>query len=440
MKYLTLLLLTLSITFCSTTSNKEGGEGSSEFELESKGGKWVRIERFKNSGGIRARGEVKAECGGAKCNEEQVSKFAPAKIKSLPKQGIWEEFLQFEQEGSTPENPKFKSILDSTGEYVEGKKVGIWKKPDPENPSRSIGEVQWVDGKKEGIAKTFDKSGTVLSETEFHDDKKNGVYWKKTSKGEWLEKGSHKDNEEDGPWTYHFTGSDGNGIKTSVSFLNGKKNGLETNFYKDGKIESQGNYVSGSRNGPWKLFGNKENVLAEGSYSPKAGVAEDAEIKYERSGVWKEYYPDGKLFGSGPRKHTRTGAWKFYYNNGQVGYDGIMANESMFETAKIFDKEGKILGDGKLFFSLVKIDETTNDLKLNYKPSIPFTYFYPSGKKRIVIRSNDDATEYTEEGKEFGKGPVDQSGKKNGCWMVNGKKEYYMLDSPKPKLTPTQCQ
>jgi antitoxin component YwqK of YwqJK toxin-antitoxin module len=295
MKYLTLLLLTLSITFCSTTSNKEGGEGSSEFELESKGGKWVRIERFKNSGGIRARGEVKAECGGAKCNEEQVSKFAPAKIKSLPKQGIWEEFLQFEQEGSTPENPKFKSILDSTGEYVEGKKVGIWKKPDPENPSRSIGEVQWVDGKKEGIAKTFDKSGTVLSETEFHDDKKNGVYWKKTSKGEWLEKGSHKDNEEDGPWTYHFTGSDGNGIKTSVSFLNGKKNGLETNFYKDGKIESQGNYVSGSRNGPWKLFGNKENVLAEGSYSPKAGVAEDAEIKYERSGVWKEYYPDGKL-------------------------------------------------------------------------------------------------------------------------------------------------
>jgi antitoxin component YwqK of YwqJK toxin-antitoxin module len=440
MKYLLFSLVTLSLAFCSTTSNKEGGDGSSEFELISKSGKWIRIERFKNSGGTRAKGEVKVECGGAKCTDEQVSKFAPAKIKSLVKNGTWEEYLQFEQEGSTPENPKFKSVLDSTGEFVDGKKVGLWKKPDPESPARTIGEIPWVDGKKEGIARAFDKSGVVTSETEYHDDKKNGPYWKKNSKGEWLEKGNNKDNEEDGPWNYYFTGNDGNGVKTSVSFSKGKKTGQETNFYKDGKIESQGNYVDGSRNGHWKMFGNKDNILAEGNYSPKAGVAEDAEIKYERNGIWKEYYADGKLFGTGTRKHTRTGAWKFYYNNGQIGYDGVMANESMFETAKMYDRDGKILGDGKLFFSLVKIDETTNDLKLNYKPSIPYTYFYPSGKKRIVIRSSEDATAYSEEGKEIGKGPVDQSGKKNGCWMIDGKKEYYMLDSPKPKLTPTQCQ
>jgi len=418
----------------------DGGEGSNEFELITKSGKFIRIERFKNSGGIRAKGEVKAECGGAKCTEDQVSKFAQPKIKSLVKHGSWEEYLQFEQEGSTAENKKFKSTMDSYGEYVDGKKVGIWKKPDAENPSRTIGEVPWVDGKKEGIAKTYDKSGVVNSETEYHDDKKEGPYWKKNSKGEWLEKGAFKNNEEHGPWTYHFTGSEGNGIKTAVSFLNGQKSGQETNYYKDGKIESQGNYTNGARTGEWKMFGPKENLVAEGSYSLKAGVAEDAEIKYERTGIWKEYYADGKLFGQGTRKHTRTGNWKFYYNNGQVGYDGIMANESMFETAKVYDKNGSILGDGKLFFSLVKIDETTNDLKLNYKPAIPYTYFYPSGKKRIVIRDKDDATEYSEDGRELGRGSVDPSGRKMGCWTIGGKKEYYMLDSPKPKLTPTQCQ
>jgi len=430
----------LTISFCSTLGNKEGGEGSDEFSLETVGGKLIRIERFKNSGGLRAKGEVKAECGGAKCSEDQISKFAPPKIKSLPKHGKWEEYLQFEQEGSTTEKPKFKSTLDSYGEFQDGKKVGIWRKPDPDNLSKTIGEVIWVDGKKEGIAKTFDKSGIVLSETEFRDDKKNGVYWKKNSKGEWIEKGSFKNNEEDGAWTYYFTGADGNGIKTTVSFSNGKKSGLEINYFKDGKVESQGNYIDDVRIGFWKFFGNKDNVLAEGNYSKKEGVADDVEIKYERTGIWKEYYPDGKLFGTGPRKHTRTGAWKFFYNNGQVGYDGIMANESMFESAKTFDRDGKILGEGKLFFSLVKIDETINDLKLNYKPSIPYTYFYPSGKKRIVIRSTDDATEYSEDGKELGKGPVDPSGRKMGCWNISGKTEYYMLDSPKPKLTATQCK
>ena len=80
------------------------------------------------------------------------------------------------------------------------------------------------------------------------------------------------------------------------------------------------------------------------------------------------------------------------------------------------------------------------DAKLNYKPAIPYTYFYPSGKKRIVIRDKDDATEYSEDGRELGRGSVDPSGRKMGCWTIGGKKEYYMLDSPKPKLTPTQCQ
>src|SRR5690606_33418542 len=156
---------------------------------------------------------------------------------------------------------------------------------------------------------------------------------------------------------------------------------------------------------------SKGNVLAEGSYSKKDG-SENLDIKYERTGIWKEYYPDGKLFGIGPRKHTRTGEWKFYYNNEQLAYQVIMANEVMLDTAKIYDKTGKILGDGKLFFSLVKIDDESKDLKLNFKPSIPFTYFYPNGKRRIVIRTAEDATEYSADGKELGKGPVDPQGRK----------------------------
>lgn len=436
-KLLYLTIATLLIQ-CSGASVKDGS-GDQEFELKLTKGKWIRTERFKNSNGIRAIGEVKAECGGTKCTDDQVAKFAPAKIKSLPKHGAWEEYIQFEQPGSTAENPIYKSTLDQIGEYVDGKKIGIWKKPDPESPQKFLAETPWVEGKKEGVAKTFDKQGNVTSETTYVDDKKNGPYYRKNNKGEWVEKGAFKDNEEDGEWTYYFVGADGNGIKTKVSFANGLKNGLEINYYKDGAVESQGSYSSDIRSGLWKMFGAKGNILAEGNYSKKEN-SENLDIKYERSGIWKEYYADGKIFGTGPRKHTRTGEWKFYYKNGQIGYHGNMANESMLESAKVYDNTGKILGEGKLFFSLVKIDEETQDLKLNYKPSIPYTYFYPSGKKRMVIRSTEDATEYSEDGKELGKGPVEPQGRKMGCWTIGGKPEYYMIDKPMPKMTPSQCK
>lgn len=423
---------------CSGGSVKDPS-GDQEFELNFKSGKWIRTEKFKNSGGLRAEGPVKAECGGTICTQDQISKFAPAKIKSLPKHGIWEEYIQFEQEGSTPEKPKFKSTLDQTGEYIDGKKTGLWRKPDPDNKQKTLAETPWLDGKKNGVAKSYDKQGNITSETEYKEDLKDGAYFRKNSKGEWIEKGSFKNNEEEGEWLYYYLGADGNGIKSKVNFKNGEKVGIEYNYYKDGAVESQGGYIAGIRSGPWKMFGSKGNLLAEGDYGKKEG-SENLEIKHERVGIWKEYYNDGKLFGTGPRKHTRTGQWKFYYNNGQVAYDGIMANESMFETAKIYDKTGKILGDGKLFFSLVKIDEESQDLKLNYKSSIPFTYFYPSGKRRIVIRTSDDATEYAENGSVLGSGSVDPQGRKMGCWTISGKKEYFMLDNPKPKLTPTQCK
>lgn len=93
----------------------------------------------------------------------------------------------------------------------------------------------------------------------------------------------------------------------------------------------------------------KGNILAEGNYSKKEN-SENLDIKYERTGIWKEYYADGKIFGTGPRKHTRTGEWKFYYKNGQIGYHGNMANESMLESAKVYDNTGKILGEGNFSF------------------------------------------------------------------------------------------
>lgn len=436
-QFIFLPTLCLLFTCASFSRSDSGSPNSPEFELVWEAGKLIRIERFKNSGMIRGRGAVKAECSGSPCSKEQVEKFAPPKIKALPKHGKWEEYLQFEQAGSTPEKPQFQSSLDWTGEYLDGKKVGVWRKPSETDPSKSIAIMPWVDGKKDGLAQSFDTEGNVVSETDFKNDKKNGPYWRKNSKGLWVEKGSFLDDEEEGVWTtYHL--DEGNGIKSTCSYKLGKKQGLETNYHTNGAVESQGNYTLDARTGAWKQFNSKGVLIAEGGYSAKEG-ATGSEPKFERTGIWKEYYGDGKLFGTGARKHLRTGNWKFYYNNGQLAYDGIMSNESMLESAKVFNENGAPIGEGKFFYSLVKIEEETQNIKINFKPSIPFIYFYPSGKKRIVIRSAEDATEYDENGSTIGSGPVDPQGRKMGCWVVSGKKMYYMLDNAKPNFTDKQC-
>lgn len=435
------ILLLISITLvnfnCSSVSNKSQKD-LPEFELVWEGENLLRVERFKNTGNLRAKGPVRAECSGKPCTKEQVALFAPPKIKSLPKQGSWEEFLQLnDADLSTPDNQVFKSVLDQYGEYVDGKKQGIWKKPDPQNKSTTLATTPWLDGKREGVAQSFGSDGQILSETEYKSDKKNGPYWRKNSKGEWVERGTYIEDEEDGIWNVHYMGNTGNGIKTTVSYKLGKKQGLETNYYFDGKIESQGNYTADARTGSWKLYYDTGSIYAEGMYSAKEGSGDS---KYERTGVWKEYFRDGKLFGTGPRKHTRTGSWKFYYKNGQIACDAIMANESQLDSARIWNQSGVPTGEGKLQFSMIKINEESDDLYLNFRPSIPFIYFHPEGGRRLVITSEENATEYDEGGKALGTGPVTAQGKKNGCWTYKGSKLFFMNDNPNPKFTENQCK
>jgi len=409
-----------------------------EFSLVWESGKLLRIDRFRNSGVVRGKGGVKAECSGATCTKAQTEQFPPARIKGLAKHGFWEEFTQSEDPDlSTPDNKVFRARIDQIGEYVDGKRVGVWKKPDPDDPKIILATVPWVDGKREGISQSFSREGNLLSEVEFKNDKKTGAYWRKNSRGEWVEKGSYVDDEEDGLWTTYFTGNEGNTIKSTSSYKLGKKQGLETNFYPNGRIESQGNYTAYARTGAWKLYNSQGQLTSEGNYSAKEGGGEG---QFERTGVWKEYYPNGNLFGVGTRKHTRQGNWKFYYSNGQLAYDGVMANEAQLESAKIFSDSGVALGEGKIQFSLIKIDEESGNLRLNYRPSIPFIYFYASGKKRLVIRSEDDATEYDESGAVLGTGPVTSQGKKNGCWTVDGKKIFFMNDASNPRFTEMQCK
>jgi antitoxin component YwqK of YwqJK toxin-antitoxin module len=94
-------------------------------------------------------------------------------------------------------------------------------------------EVSYVDGKKEGICKTWFESG-ALNEIRYY-----------------------KNNEMDGTWVVYNEA----GVKTSVA-----------------------NYKNGFKHGKWLIWNDKGSLIYRLSY--KNG---------EKSGVWKNYDDEGKL-------------------------------------------------------------------------------------------------------------------------------------------------
>lgn len=82
-----------------------------------------------------------------------------------------------------------------------------------------------------------------------------------------------------------------------------------------------------------------------------------------------------------------------------------MMNEFMMSSAEAYNKEGQLIGKGKLQFSIMNIDEATNELKASYKPDIPFT-FYKNGKNNYEILSESKAIEYDDNGSKTGEGPI----------------------------------
>lgn len=450
-KGIALVLVVLGSLACSSSG---GGKDSKTLPVLSLEEPNIRIERFEDNRELSKKGPVILK----KKDGKQLS-FAEAKkagflaIKEFPAHGEW---VEYTREKITGDDLRVATFVISTyeqGNYVEGKREGLWKRFDYKT-KKLIGEFEFANGVRHGLAKIYSLQGALISEEEFVEGKRHGKsYLKSPQDGHFIEEGQFKDGEKHGKWTFFHAGK--GTVRQTVHYVNGLLEGEETNYYDNGtSISSQGMNRNDARTGIWKLFYEDGTLKAEGSYRGlsqeeiKKAMDDAAKrndtgfrlVKFEQNGVWKEYYPNGQLFGTGPRKKTREGRWTIYYNDGKVRYIGDLTKEVIFTTAQIFDRTtGNKIGEGKLFFSIVSIDEETKDLKDSYRPDIPFTYYHPNGKKRFEIQSADLAIEYDENGKELGRGGSDAQGRKNGCWKEGGKVTYYMLGIARHNMTAHQC-
>lgn len=266
-------------------------------------------------------------------------------------------------------------------------------------------KTPFVDGLEQGIAREYDIDGKIIQiitykkgyvvERErinrYDSDTLPHGKWKWFYEDENLsQEGIFKHGLKDG----YFKEYDRNGdLISATKFVDGEKIekaeelaklDVRTDYYPNGKVKVVGTYKDGIPQGVRREYNEegqveKSYIFLNGRIIGE-GIFTDAGLK---EGLWKEYYPDGKLKATGNYISDRkNGSWKYFYNSGQLEQLGVYVNG--------------------------KADSTWN-------------WYYPSGKllrHEIFIDGLSDGmmTEYTEDGKIITQGDYIE-GKEEGFWF-----------------------
>ena len=172
-----------------------------------------------------------------------------------------------------------QDTLNRTDE--NGLKQGFWiitnaTKNLPDFGSNDIVEqVNYVDGKKEGIRKLFFPGGKVKSETTFQNNIPKGhakVYY---SNGNLSEEGNWRNGGWDGIYKYFY--EDGNQCY-EWNFKDGKREGEQKYFHPNGELNYIGVWKDGNESGVLKEFNESGQLVAEKNFND--GKMDEASTKY----------------------------------------------------------------------------------------------------------------------------------------------------------------
>lgn len=329
--------------------------------------------------------------------------------------GLWEYFYEGGQKS-----------MEGT---INGKlKEGEWKVYFESGAVKEVGS--YVANKREGIWKTFFEDGTLRGEIEYKDD--HGRYVEYYHSGKVLAEGPKAGARNVGLWRY-YAEEDGS-LQSEGEYVNGKKNGQWKIYYPSGKVSASGSYVNDEMTGPWTYYYEDGAVSSSGEYvgGKRNGYwstlnidgSKSSEITYhEGSGEFREYYSNGNLKSKGPmvdgKKH---GKWLFYfddgklegecqftegkgtyygyYKNGSLQTKGVIENDLRVGTWELYEEDGKLSGYYKPVYDDKALISSINSLvnKSKASPATPmvikrrrgFYYFQPRYPeyKGVIIQGN----------------------------------------------------
>lgn len=170
---------------------------------------------------------------------------------------------------------------------------------------------------------------------------------------------------------------------------NGDVDGESISFYKNGQIESKGNYRNKQRNGYWELYWYTGQLKSKGNY--KNGVLD---------GEWKEFiegnlhlvntYHDGLLEGESESHYSngqlnckghykndkKEGEWVYYDIHGNIHEKGAYQNGIRYG---VWQEEGQMVShynDGKRIISESEKQEFSRQESLNEQKTAKVQNFF----------------------------------------------------------------
>jgi antitoxin component YwqK of YwqJK toxin-antitoxin module len=217
------------------------------------------------------------------------------------------------------------------------------------------------DGLKEGLWRSYHKSGSLESEGNYHKGlatgewryfhengklSKSGAFIGGASEGEWVHfyesgtessRGIIHQGKKVGQWKYR---DKDNNYLGEENFKEGKRHGLDLTMHPNGKVKIEGMYEDDLRVGTWKYY-----------YPSGALERELPHIAGKIQGNDKTYHENGQLLSDAHYEGgLRCGTWKRYSSNGALETESDYTPSPIGGYTRVFDAAGKIIKEGPVVY------------------------------------------------------------------------------------------
>ena len=147
-------------------------------------------------------------------------------------------------------------------------------------------ELNFKDGKKEGLEAKWYANGQKNREVNYKDGKRDGLYvmWYEDGQKEW--EGNYNNGLREGLWwKWHENGQK----NRRENYKDGKRDGLYVMWYANGQKEWEGNYKNGMLEGPSVRWHESGEKMEERNYKD-GKMVEGSEKFWTRTGQSVESY------------------------------------------------------------------------------------------------------------------------------------------------------
>lgn len=298
-------------------------------------------------------------------------------------------FISFGQTGNTIQDGYqiFRypnGTISSEGIFKNGKPEGFWKSYYVTSIKKSEGK--YSSFQLDSIWVFFDQSGDTVEKINYLFGKRNGYCYK-----------------------YRKDPSEGLYIYSRELYAGDKKEGTAFFYFPDGKIQQTISYSEGKKEGLSKEFDKNGRVITQLEYNNDFLITRErinrSDVKGLKQGVWKEFYPAG---GIKSEKNYRDDQLHGYYKE----YDtrGILVLTMLYDNGSIVKSEVE--------------DEPDIEIENKYDQNNRLIYSGPYRNKIPVGVHREFGTDgkvtnafvYNDNGLLLSEGIVDEGGRFNGKW------------------------